>query len=177
MAKILRGELAEDQIEDVFQSIDKYPVVGVTLSLKTLTGSNTELKGKKGSEAVREQRWIEVAMDTEYTLTVNMKRVNHNKEGRAFSPRFTKSKDEGWFLVLGSVEDNELLGLKRASVYKGRASTQHQVTFFTPEKAGRVVYTLYIMSDAYLGLDQQYDICLDVVEGYEEVSGNSDIST
>lgn len=43
------------------------------------------------------------------------------------------------------------------------------MTFFTPEAPGRVVYTLYVMSDAYLGLDQQYDLCLEVVEGYEEV--------
>ena len=32
-----------------------------------------------------------------------------------------------------------------------------------------MVYTLYVVSDAYLGLDQQYDLCLEVVEGYEEV--------
>ena len=51
----------------------------------------------------------------------------------------------------------------------GGGSSQHQVTFFTPETPGRVVYTLYVMSDAYLGLDQQYDLCLEVVEGYEEV--------
>ena len=43
------------------------------------------------------------------------------------------------------------------------------MTFFTPETPGRVVYTLYVVSDAYLGLDQQYDLCLEVVEGYEEV--------
>ena len=27
---------------------------------------------------------------------------------------------------------------------------------------GRVIYALYIMSDCYLGMDQQYSVCLDV---------------
>ena len=67
-------------------------------------------------------------------------------------------------------QENELLALKRAGMSKGGGGgAQHQVTFFTPEAPGRVVYTLYVMSDAYLGLDQQYDLCLEVVEGYEEV--------
>ncbi len=29
---------------------------------------------------------------------------------------------------------------------------------------GRVIYALYIMSDCYLGMDQQYEVCLDVRE-------------
>lgn len=29
---------------------------------------------------------------------------------------------------------------------------------------GRCIYTVYLMSDGYIGLDQQYDIHLDVLE-------------
>ena len=71
--------------------------------------------------------------------------------------------------IFSKFKENELLALKRAGLAKGGGGAQHQVTFFTPETPGRVVYTLYIMSDAYLGLDQQYDLCLEVVEGHEEV--------
>ncbi len=39
----------------------------------------------------------------------------------------------------------------------------------TPAEATRVVYTLFVMSDAYLGLDQQYDIGLEVVNDLKEV--------
>ena len=176
-------------------------MLGITLSLKSVAGRNVEVKGKKGHSSSMEANWIEVAADSEYTINVNMRRTNRPKDGggdrRAFAPKFPKPKDEGWFLVLGSVEvgtwnqntrstfqrgcrnakcivlkfqENELLALKRAGLPKGcGGGAQHQVTFFTPETPGRVVYTLYIMSDAYLGLDQQYDLCLDVVEGYEEV--------
>lgn len=105
-----------------------------------------------------------------------MKRLNpfsRDKEGRAFAPRFPKVKDEGWFLIIGDVEANDLLALKRVNLYKGKsgrtASASHQVTFFTPEKPGRVIYNLYVISDSYLGLDQQYEICLDVSEDFNEV--------
>lgn len=36
------------------------------------------------------------------------------------------------------------------------------MAFSTPEFEGRYIYTLYLLSDSYLGLDQQYDIKLDV---------------
>ena len=45
-----------------------------------------------------------------------------------------------------------------------RGTRSVQLAFFTPETPGRVIYTLYVMSDSYLGLDQQYEVCLDVTE-------------
>ena len=75
--------------------------------------------------------------------------------------RFAKPQDEAWFLVLGNVEDNmDMLALKRVNTVRG--SSSQQITFWTPEKSGRVILTLYVMSDSYLGLDQQYDIYLNV---------------
>ncbi len=71
--------------------------------------------------------------------------------------------------MLGCVDDNELLALRRASPLRRKRSSSNELTFFTPVDPGRVVYTLYVVSDAYLGLDQQYQICLDVEEGLEEV--------
>lgn len=35
--------------------------------------------------------------------------------------------------------------------------------FYTPETEGKVQYQLFLMSDCYLGLDQEYDIFLNVI--------------
>lgn len=44
--------------------------------------------------------------------------------------------------------------------------SRHSVTI-TPDRPGRRIYTVYVMSDSYLGIDQQYDVPL-------EVSGDAD---
>ena len=75
--------------------------------------------------------------------------------------------------MLGSVDDNDLLALKRVAPSR-RRSTQQQITFYTPERTGRAIYRLFVVSDSYLGLDQQYDLCLDVEEGVEEPADDWD---
>jgi hypothetical protein len=44
-------------------------------------------------------------------------------------------KDEAWFLVLGDVENKEVIALKRAAGIK--KSSQQQLAFVTPEKEGK----------------------------------------
>ena len=76
---------------------------------------------------------------------------------------------------MGDVETHELLALKRIGAMRNGTSSNHQITFTTPTFNGpeilgheiggfnddkRVILTLYIMSDAYIGLDQQYDLRL-----------------
>lgn len=79
-------------------------------------------------------------------------------DGKAHSPRFPKAKDEGWWLVLGEVDSKELLALKRVGVVRRRNRTS--LTFLSPDTACRKIYTVFLMSDCYLGLDSQCDIHL-----------------
>ena len=80
---------------------------------------------------------------------------------RAYAPRFPKTKDEGWWLVLGEVDSGELLALKRIGRIRGR--TQSSLAFPAPDEPSRKILTLYLMSDCYLGLDQQFDLSLNFV--------------
>jgi activating signal cointegrator complex subunit 3 len=92
---------------------------------------------------------------------------------KAHAPRFSKAKDAGWWLVLGVVDDGELLALKRIGAVKTRSTVS--LAFYTPEEIGHKIYTLYFMSDSYIGLDQQFDICLDVVEASIESQVNTEV--
>ncbi len=80
---------------------------------------------------------------------------------RAYAPRFPKTKDEGWWLVLGEVDSGELLALKRIGNIRGR--TRSSLAFPAPDESCRKILTLYLMSDCYLGLDQQFDLSLNFV--------------
>uniref|UniRef100_K1RGX5 Activating signal cointegrator 1 complex subunit 3 n=1 Tax=Magallana gigas TaxID=29159 RepID=K1RGX5_MAGGI len=107
--------------------------------------------------------WIQVHADQEYVIEVTLKRLNKFKkrDSKAHAPRFPKPKDEGWFLIIGDIENREVVALKRVGYLRG--ASRQSLAIYTPETPGRVIYTLYLMSDAYLGLDQQYDICLDII--------------
>ena len=42
----------------------------------------------------------------------------------------------------------------------------HQIGGLTGDFNKRVILTLYVMSDAYIGLDQQYDLRLEITDGH-----------
>lgn len=64
-------------------------------------------------------------------------------------------KEEGWWLILGSADREELHALKRVSL---RERTTARLTFPVKNSGGPVLKgaTLYCCCDSYLGLDQQY---------------------
>lgn len=131
---------------------------------------------------------ITVRRNEEYTLTIGLKRMNNSKTFKAHCPRFLKGKDESWFLILGDIQNRELWALKRVSGINNQ-QRYHQLQFTTPDSLGKLInlsitcvsypyeffkirfwifisglmkLTFYLISDCYIGLDQQYSICLDV---------------
>lgn len=76
-------------------------------------------------------------------------------------------------MVLGEVDSGELLALKRIGFVRNRSIVS--LAFYTPEETGHKIYTLYLMSDSYIGMDQQFDICLDVIEASIESQVNTEV--
>jgi hypothetical protein len=102
---------------------------------------------------------------TNYKIKVNLNRVVRQKvhDGKIHAPRFPKPQYESWWLILGDPANDELLALKRVSMRNGPNETlgnriQTSLSFDTPAHFGKHQYTLYLISDGYLGLDQQVDI-------------------
>lgn len=176
LASILRGDFDDGEIEQVYKVLNEMPTVNVQLSIRGWwDGSSQEEEAERKIKIPADrENWVEVHAEQEYTLVVNLHRLNHSRDLKAHAPRFSRAKDEGWFLTLGSVDDNELLALKRVSGVRGR-STQ-QLSFYTPSKPGRIILTIYLMSDSYLGLDQQYDIYLEVIPANFKCQMNTDLA-
>ncbi|XP_071112657.1 activating signal cointegrator 1 complex subunit 3-like [Haliotis cracherodii] len=181
LAAMLNGEMNQTEIDQVYLVLSRLPQIQVSIKVKGFWEGS---EGKEEARMVnlsntggrrRDADWIKVHADQEYVLQVDLARVNKTRkyDTKAHSPRFPKPKDEGWMLVVGEVETKELIALKRMGYVRSRSKAQ--LALYTPETVGRVIYTLYLMSDAYLGLDQQYDICLDVVPSSIETQVNTEL--
>ena len=121
---------------------------------------------------MQNRRWIQIEPETDYIFNLNLLRkgTTETNNSKAITPKFPKQKDEGWFLIVGEIETGELIALKRIPFINNKQQ-QHKrgnqlnqkLEFTSPSKLGRMIYTIYLLSDSYIGLDQQYDVYLEVV--------------
>ena len=74
---------------------------------------------------------------------------------RAVCPRYPKLKEEGWWLVLGDRTSRELLALRRVSFGDKTATT---LTYEPAPPGAPEDLVVYLMSDCYLGMDQEVEI-------------------
>jgi activating signal cointegrator complex subunit 3 len=90
------------------------------------------------------------------TVTVQLTRVHgtSHRGARAYTPVFPKAKEEGYWLLLGRRDTRDLVALKRISLL--RQALTNELTFSLPATAGVYPYELSLVSDCYLGLDQEY---------------------
>jgi pre-mRNA-splicing helicase BRR2 len=87
-----------------------------------------------------------------------------------FSPS-SLSGEEGWWVVIGDPKSNSLLSIKRLTLQQ---KAKVKLDFIAPSP-GQHEYTLYYMSDAYLGCDQEYKFSINVGDFQSESeSGDSD---
>uniref|UniRef100_A0A3P9AM31 Activating signal cointegrator 1 complex subunit 3 n=1 Tax=Esox lucius TaxID=8010 RepID=A0A3P9AM31_ESOLU len=182
-AAIVGEVLQTNQITQVWSFLSHLPIVEVILSVKGWwegCGEQTERPlPVAGGKYKDNTSWLAVHADQEYVLQVSLQRINtgqqrRKQDSKAQAPRFPKNKDEGWFLVLGEVDRKELLAVKRVGYCRQRNNIS--LAFYTPEKTGKCIYTLYLMSDSYLGLDQQYDLHLNVTPPSVAAQVNSEVT-
>jgi len=174
LAGPLREAFEEPQIENIFKVLCDMPTLNISIVIKGQLHENEDAC-RPVKQPMTKDDWLEVHQDQEYTIQVNFNRIHNvspSKKSNSASaipkvhcPKFPKGKDEGWFLTLGDPFNGELIALKRCAYRSAKSS--HQISFITPQQIGRSIYTLYVISDAYLGWDQQYNINLDVVARQE----------
>lgn len=160
LVEILDKEFSENQIEQILQVILEMPVICIDLSLEGY-GSD-EIKLKSISLQFNSSTYVDVHTDQDYILNIGMRRKNKSNNLKAHCPLFQKGKDEGWFLILGSSFEKELWALKRVNGINDQRKC-HQLQFTAPSTLGQTTLTFYLMSDCYMGLDQQYDVHINVI--------------
>lgn len=161
LARPLRKEFEEAQIERIYQVIKDVPTINVELKVRGQLNDQSEAEQVIKQPSDRNV-WYKLHANEEYQLVLSLHRLGAKSSDYIYS-RFPKPKTEGYFLTLGCQESGELIGLKRFSS-KASRSTSH-VVFNAPTKLGRVIYTLYFISDGQIGVDQQFNLHIDVIPG------------
>ena len=117
---------------------------------------------------------------------ISRTRKSNQKTNMAFAPYFPKTKEEGcalmltvnckyrvilmcnvslfvlgYWLVLGSADTDSLFHMKRVSLLPQQNSLRIVVPLSEHQLVGPRDLTMYLVSDCYLGLDQQQPIRID----------------
>ena len=86
------------------------------------------------------------------------------------APLFPKEHPEGWWLVVA--HQDTLLGIKKVAF--GRTGRE-RLEFMPPNGlSGQLKLKLYLMSDCFLGADQEFDIDVAVQQGDDDDDDNDD---
>ncbi|XP_024368754.1 DExH-box ATP-dependent RNA helicase DExH14 isoform X1 [Physcomitrium patens] len=93
----------------------------------------------------------------EWVLRVEVSRrvLKRMPNARAYVPHFPKVKDEGWWLVAGNPKTREVYALKRVTFLEHLRSNLVLPKHLKPESEP---IKLYLVSDCYVGLDQEFEI-------------------
>ncbi|XP_071957394.1 U5 small nuclear ribonucleoprotein 200 kDa helicase-like [Antedon mediterranea] len=130
--------LTDAQMADVARFCNRYP--NIELSYVVQDKNNLE----SGSPVV-----IMVTLEREDEIT-----------GPVIAPFFPQKREEGWWVVIGDTKSNSLISIKRLTLQQ---KAKVKLDFVAPS-TGSHTYTIYFMSDAYMGCDQEYKFTVDVKE-------------
>jgi hypothetical protein len=157
---LLGSVLGPSDAEEALKVADRLPIVDITWRKQQQQQPARAAAGTDGEEHSQQQQ------EARWSLEVVLARRGGSGSGRAsaaphvVAPLFPKVKEEGWWLVVGHCASLELLALKRVS-FAGKATVKLSFPGYT--SAGHQMHTvsLFLISDCYMGLDQQYEVPLD----------------
>ncbi|KAJ0019478.1 hypothetical protein NQD34_007047 [Periophthalmus magnuspinnatus] len=141
-------QLTDAQMADVARFCNRYP--NIELSYEVAEKDNI----KSGSPVL-----VQVQLEREEEVT-----------GPVIAPLFPQKREEGWWVVIGDPKSNSLISIKRLTLQQ---KAKVKLDFVAPAM-GVHNYTLYFMSDAYMGCDQEYKFSVDVKEADSEGESDSD---
>ncbi|OAA63683.1 pre-mRNA splicing factor [Niveomyces insectorum RCEF 264] len=103
---------------------------------------------------------------------------DNEEDNKAFDdsvhcPFFPGKRLERWWLVVGEERTKALLAVRRVTI--GRTAQQVRMPVELPE-AGEHTFKLYLMSDSYVGVDQDPSFTVTVAEGMDEDSSEEEES-
>lgn len=140
--------LSTSKMADVARFCNRYPNIELTYDVEN-----------KNHIQPGEQVNVAVAMEREDEVT-----------GPVIAPLFPQKREENWWVVIGDTKTNTLLSIKRLTLNQ---KAKIKLDFTAPTITNSYSYTLYLMSDAYLGCDQEYKLNFNVVSKSNQNNSNN----
>lgn len=141
--KLMKG-LTDSQKADIARACNRYPC----LSMSWKVSNEDDLKA--GGTAR-----VQVKLERDV--------VDEGPVGPVVAPYYPKEKEESWWLVVGSGSGTsaQLLAIKRITM-SNKPSVNVKLDVELPKESGKLQCTIYLMSDSYMGCDQEYKIDLKI---------------
>jgi hypothetical protein len=98
-----------------------------------------------------------VIENSDVQISVTLTKYNDVNNNLVVYSRYPKIKNCRWFIIIGNVKTNEVLAFEKIG-FKGKRNKI--INFTAPKEIDEDSIRLYIMSDSYFGLDQEYNINL-----------------
>jgi len=147
---VLRHRLPFEDLKQIWKALERVPVVELKYSMVKCSSTEEVLEGEpleEGGEAL---------------VTVNLRRTNRSNRQFVTAANFPKPKECSWFLLVGNKATNELLAMKRLA-FK-RYSSKNLAIQLPAEFRGTELQ-IVLMCDSYIGMDQEYSIDLEQING------------
>ena len=161
----LLSSLTPQQLQDVARVCNAYPDLELSFTTKSEDGG----RGEKGS-------MFRCKQGQTVQVTVQLKRDSEDEDEDegvpvVHSAYFPHVKSEGWWVVVGSVERNELVGIKRVAMAKREVSVTLECAATV---SGEYEWTLFLMCDSWMGVDQEHKIRMQVEESNDMEQGQEE---
>ena len=140
------NSLGKDDLNKLVEVSTKLPILNVNYKLYALD-QNT-------GDRIYNQPLIE---NGDAQISVTLTKYNDTKNNLVVYSRYPKIKNCRWFIILGNVKTNEVLAFEKVAFKEKRNC---KINFTVPKNIDEDSIKLYIMSDSYFGLDQEYNINL-----------------
>lgn len=160
--KTLQDVLRDDcglnaaQLQEAMEAVNGFPLIDVRLSLARVPDNDNTLTTTPSNN---DDDMEEGVSGASYALTVQLTRLSVVTK-HVVAPRFTKSKDEQYWIIVGYEKTGELIAMKRVNRLLNRVETTLRFEWddewseYAAE--GVVALSLYVVCDSYIGLDQHY---------------------
>uniref|UniRef100_A0A915DVJ2 SEC63 domain-containing protein n=1 Tax=Ditylenchus dipsaci TaxID=166011 RepID=A0A915DVJ2_9BILA len=78
---------------------------------------------------------------------------------KAYCPKFPKDRTFGWTIVLGEKKSAKILACHKSVSCGNYGNKLVRLSLKAPSTGGDYAFTIFVFSDTYLGIDQEFDFC------------------